>query len=302
MQKHHVTFMRWAALVAILAAADRSLGMGAVARLESVFLDSWHSPQTQGHGLGWLIGGQLLCIAAVLGGWHLTRQNGLRPWAPGRRPCLAALARVAVAQGASTKMLAAIYSDTFTPGLSEQDAQIALSRFGHGPRDETLELIKTLGRRDRTRLVCAALTLLRMRADATGQGLTELDHLTEAMGLDGDSIAKSWDRSQGQDGWRHTARAMLHDQMAKHARQFAPVARGVAQLRAHSGRGGQALARLARQIGLIAAKSFIRAVAPPNRPAQDDQLSGLRRRLKRRNALGRSLQNIDVQGFRRGMP
>lgn len=290
MQKHHLTWAGIGAIFAGFAAIDAVLGLGAVQALADLCLSDGLAPpemaampmEHRGHALPWLALAAALGAVHQLGHWHMAREAARSAWAPERRPILAGLARVCIAQGAQigrARALTQAYNAHLQPGISQQDAQIALARFGTSPATETHGLMAKLTvETHRAAFLNASLQLLRAPGGSRARALAELDRLTAAMGMTGAEICTHWDQLAAPMQASASAGGALHKVGQTVAQNAERLTAGLAPI-------GLAViwaGRILRHGGQFLLRAFIRAVAPPARASGDDQLAMLRRRFKRR--------------------
>ncbi|MEM1272786.1 MAG: hypothetical protein AAGF88_03160 [Pseudomonadota bacterium] len=200
MKKQHVKLAKWGSAGAFFAAADAALGVGAVSALAALCLtdptDYVELPtmpmEHSRHAIPWVIGGLALASTAFVGNWRIAQVASKSPWAPSRRPILAALVLIARdAQTLEAEDICAAWNATMTPEIDIDDARIALSRFSDLPDAERLRLLCSLTDASRRGLfICAALRLVRA---GRGAGLPMLERIAAEMRLAGPEIAAHWD-------------------------------------------------------------------------------------------------------------
>lgn len=304
MQKRHIIWARWGAFSAFFVAIDAFLGIGAVAALAELCLTDAAASEPMAaempmdhrrHVLPWLAVGLGLSSLAWIGDWVLEYRKAQQPWSPKRRPILAGLARVAAAADLEPRILAVAYSDQIKPGLSERDASIAMARFGEADPEETDTLLTELvNDRDRARFIQAALGLIHAADAQKDDALSELEALSEALDMNGSEIDIHWGHisKPAKAAYAVSDATAAVSTLARQAtaKSTAILAKAGPPLRmVLIGTG----AVIWRGIG-FGLEHFIRAFSP-QRPIDDDELSALRRRFKRRKSLGLSSLPVPFQ-------
>lgn len=317
MQHRYVTWATWGAGFAFFAAADAALGTGAVQALadlcrtntDEAMLTEMAAPgmpmEHSGHTMPWLISGLSLGSFAGFGHWSIAQRRSRAAWAPKRRPVLAGLALVATASGRiSAQDMAEAWNAELDPKITEDDAAIAMARFANASPDTRRKIMKPLrDKSDRAALICMSVGLLKTQGDPSGSGLAMLEKLATDLGMSGLEIFSHWDKAGGPN---QVAVAVGEARALGTIATRAIVAKGMRAtsiLNAPISRGTSTVLPVLGRAGHTALWAFIRALSSPRPARSDDQLSGLRRRFRRRS-LGSRLPSFAISErmtYRRGL-
>lgn len=264
MSKNTVTIAKWGAGIGFAAGADALLGGGALQAIAELCLPNSNTAAAAGvpqmpmshaeHAMPWLAAGFASASVAFFASWRLTDIASKTPWAPRRRPALAALALIAVAdEELQPEDIVAAWSEVIDMGLSTADARIAISRFAGLSGDRFADMFTSV--EDKAALVVGAITLLRRRREEGQQGLQVLNRITAEMGLDGADICALWDAAHA-PSFQDQARAVTSDGIAGLRSAVAHLARQA------EGPAGDAAER-AKMLGRRALGGLAHALAGP---------------------------------------